>query len=162
MAEISEIKEDEFFESTQPCQTANLHEMHCTNGDLATLHTFEAQFHDALRFLDTLDEDPASPGLLAVDVQCAQGSPLEKCFCECFASPLCASFSTLNNSAIESRKRLTSMFLPQVALMTSALDVHFSWTRNRMYRNSVPLNYYSGPGQEIPVTSTILTVRITQ
>ena len=46
MTEVSEIQDDEFFDSIQPCQIANLH--NCAVDNLATLHTYEAQFHDSL------------------------------------------------------------------------------------------------------------------
>ena len=51
MAEVSEMHKDEFCDSIQPCQIDNLHDIQCTVDDLATLHTFEAQFHDGLRCL---------------------------------------------------------------------------------------------------------------
>ena len=37
--------------------------MHCTIDDLATLHTFEVQLHDDVRYLDTLDETGISVSL---------------------------------------------------------------------------------------------------
>ena len=66
MTDVSEIPHDEFFDSIQPCQNTNLHDIHCTVDALATSHTFEAQFHDNLRYLDTLVETIEHPDLFAV------------------------------------------------------------------------------------------------
>lgn len=108
MAEISEIPEDKFPDSIPPGQIANFHNMYCTVDDLATLHTFEAQFHDGLPCLDTLDENLESPDLFAVHNQWSMrtrrqptGNMLLWLLC----------IFVLNNSAARSRKWHTHMFL---------------------------------------------------
>ena len=76
MAEVSEMHKDEFCDSIQPCQIDNLHDKQCTVDDLATLHTFEAQFHDGLRCLWMKILSPLISSWYTIDVQCAQESPI--------------------------------------------------------------------------------------
>ena len=73
---------------SHPVKIANFRNMHCIIDDLATLHTFETQFHGGLRYLDTLDETLEPPDLFTFTIinQCLQESLLEKCFCCSFAS----------------------------------------------------------------------------
>ena len=86
--------------------------MHCTIDDLATLHTFAAHFHDALHYVDTLDEDLASPDLLAVHTH-TRHSMHTKPTGKMLLCLRCIAFVCflLNNSADESRKWRIPKFL---------------------------------------------------